>query len=491
MAKVKAMTSRTIDTELFLAFRNYVRYHQQREVADPLDFTDGTPEAKAMWTEVQRRLTEIRAAIGAYKAAHDIVERSDVRVEGFICPGMKVQALSPELIPEHGWAMHNLQEFFAVWDYKENAWAVWLIADPKAATIYDFLVGSYGWLQGAGMKEAFDTFERVPLPKREKTRGRLPQYLDGPLPPECWEECKGFVSWEPSETAEACGADTDAAASAEGDSSDGDTDAERRERQDAFQRRAEADIRSFGRTVMPVLFMGETGVGKGYWARKLHEAHCDYRKMDVDDVPFLSVNCPGITLSIFESEMFGSVKTAFTGAADRPGKVGVAEGGILFLDEIGDLPIEAQVKLLGLIDNGEYFRVGEDEPRPANARFVAATNTNLPEAVKEGKFRDDLYWRLVRGHTMRIPPLRERRSEIPEVARSVFGLVVAELGKEDTRGQAKRFTQQESAKLADMDYDWPGNVRELEGAIRRAIRECRAIRSPLTAEEIMEAAATP
>ena len=463
---------RTIDTVLFQAFRNYVRYHQQRNAADPLDFADASQEAKDMWRKVRTCLTEMRAAIGAYKAAHDVVQRADIRVGGWVSPDMKVEALSPELLPERSWAMENLQQFFGVWDHKENAWAVWLEADRQAISLYDFLVGTeeapttYWWLHAQGIKTAFGAFGRLPLPKREETKGRYPIYLEGPLPLECFEECEGA----PVEAAN-------------DDGPDRDMDVERKERQDAFEQRAEAHIKSFGRTEMPVLFTGEPGVGKGYWAERLWEA---YREAAGVKGKFVTVNCAAIPRELLEPELFGVVAGAHSTAhKDRDGKVKEAHGGILFLDEIGELEPAAQAKILRLVEEGKYSRLGENEEQNANVRFAAATNRDLKKAMGEGKFREDLYSRLSAG-VFRVDPLRKRREEIPKLAGDFFKAAVCEAVCTGKPVKSKRFRRKERHELARMDYGWPENVRQLRNAIWRAIAVGGA--KPLTAKEIVETA---
>jgi len=205
-----------------------------------------------------------------------------------------------------------------------------------------------------------------------------------------------------------------------------------------------------------VLLLGENGTGKSQLARHIHELS------PLRDGPFVTVNCPSLSRELLESELFGHVKGSFTGAVkDQTGKVEAARGGTLFLDEIGELPPEMQSKLLRLIQDRVYERVGEARTRTADVRVVAATNRDLARAVKEGKFREDLYYRLnVISVTM--PPLRERPMDLETLARRFLAYFADETGR-----TAREFSDEAWASLRG--HSWPGNVRELRNAIERAV----------------------
>jgi DNA-binding NtrC family response regulator len=204
----------------------------------------------------------------------------------------------------------------------------------------------------------------------------------------------------------------------------------------------------------PVLILGESGTGKELVARSIHfSGPCK-------DKPFLPVDCGSLVPTLVESELFGYVKGAFTGATrSKDGLLSAAEGGTLFLDEIGELPIDLQSKILRAIQEKEIRPVGSTRRIPINVRILAATNRDLEGAVAEGRFRRDLYYRL-NILTLRIPPLRERRQDIPLLA-AYF------LERMDQIAGLKRTLSDEAMKML-MTYDWPGNVRELENCIERA-----------------------
>jgi len=205
-----------------------------------------------------------------------------------------------------------------------------------------------------------------------------------------------------------------------------------------------------------MLLLGENGTGKSQLARHIHELS------PLRDGPFVTVNCPSLSRELLESELFGHVKGSFTGAVkDQTGKVEAARGGTLFLDEIGELPPEMQSKLLRLIQDRVYERVGEAKTRTADVRVVAATNRDLAPAVKDGKFREDLYYRLnVISVTM--PPLRERPMDLETLARRFLAYFADETGR-----TAREFSDEAWAALRG--HSWPGNVRELRNAIERAV----------------------
>jgi transcriptional regulator with GAF, ATPase, and Fis domain len=181
------------------------------------------------------------------------------------------------------------------------------------------------------------------------------------------------------------------------------------------------------------------------------------------------VNCGAIPREMFESEFFGHVRGAFTGAVrDRPGRFQIANGGTIFLDEIGDLPLELQPKLLRVLQEGEYERVGADVTRKVDVRVIAATNQNLAEEVRSRRFREDLFYRL-NVLPLALPPLRARADDIPLLATHAIAEVSKRLGI-----QPPTLTQADAARL--LQYDWPGNIRELENVIQRAVILSKGVR---------------
>jgi NtrC-family two-component system response regulator AlgB len=205
-----------------------------------------------------------------------------------------------------------------------------------------------------------------------------------------------------------------------------------------------------------VLFRGESGTGKGVLSRAMHLQSA--RR----DRPFVTVNCPTLTEELLASELFGHAKGAFTGAVrDQPGRVEVAEGGTLFLDEIGDLPASLQAKLLRFLQEKRFERVGESRTRKADVRVVAATNRDLEVDVREGRFREDLLFRL-NVIEVRVPSLRERREDIVPMARRFLAFFARSLGRPVA-------TLSPAAEKVLANYGWPGNVRELRNAIERAV----------------------
>lgn len=205
-----------------------------------------------------------------------------------------------------------------------------------------------------------------------------------------------------------------------------------------------------------VLLCGESGVGKDLIARAIH--HHSPRSSH----PFVKINCTAIPENLMESELFGYEKGAFTGAAtSKPGKFEQAEGGTVFLDEIGDVPTAVQVKLLRILQEREFERLGSNKTRQIDVRVIAATNVDLRRALEEGNFREDLYYRL-NVFPLTIPPLRERAEDIPVLAESFLRKFARELGS-----QVEGISEAASEKL--MAYHWPGNVRELENAIERSL----------------------
>ncbi len=212
-------------------------------------------------------------------------------------------------------------------------------------------------------------------------------------------------------------------------------------------------------SMIPVMIEGESGVGKELLARAI--AGSGERRAR----PFVAVNCGAIPQNLVESILFGHEKGAFTGATDKhTGKFVEAHGGTLFLDEVGELPLETQVKLLRAIQEGEVDPVGAKRPVKVDIRIISATNRDLIKAVKEGRFREDLYYRLC-VFPMTLPPLRERAEDIPDLVRHFLARIAAEEGKRIRGVQPAVFGLLGS-------YSWPGNVRQLENAVFRAVVLC-------------------
>ncbi|HEO70681.1 MAG TPA: PAS domain-containing protein [Candidatus Hydrogenedentes bacterium] len=208
-----------------------------------------------------------------------------------------------------------------------------------------------------------------------------------------------------------------------------------------------------------VLISGETGVGKELVAKAIHEL--SERRAG----PFVTVNCSALSESLLESELFGHARGAFTGAIrDYVGRFETANGGVIFLDEIGELSPVVQVKLLRILQQREFNRVGETTARPVDVRVVAATHRNLLERVREGAFREDLYYRL-KVFSIPLPPLRQRKEDIPLLTDHFVERFNAETGK-DILGLT-----QDAMRIV-LDYCWPGNVRELENALAHAFVTC-------------------
>ena len=226
--------------------------------------------------------------------------------------------------------------------------------------------------------------------------------------------------------------------------------------QSAALRGAKQHLLRYARTEAPVLLLGATGTGKELFANALH--HASARASG----PFVGINCAAIPNDLFESELFGYLPGAFTGAQreGRIGKIELAHKGTLFLDEIGDLPLTAQVKLLRVLEDKLVHRLGANSPTRVDFRLVAATNRDLQSMMRDGLFREELYYRMA-GLSIRIPPLRERTEDIPM-------LVAHQLSCMNTQVSGCA----DAAMDALMRYSWPGNVRELAGMISRAASLC-------------------
>lgn len=226
--------------------------------------------------------------------------------------------------------------------------------------------------------------------------------------------------------------------------------------QGAALRRIVNQIDVVAPTEASVLILGETGTGKELVA---HEIHCRGARKDK---PLVRVNCASIPRELFESEFFGHVRGSFTGAVkDRAGRFETAEGGTIFLDEVGEIPLDIQNKLLRILQEKRYERVGDDRTRRANVRIVAATNRDLKKAVAARRFREDLFYRL-NVFPIQVPPLRERVDDIPLLAKHFVDLSAKELKCAKPRLTRAAVTHLQS-------YDWPGNVRELRNVIERAV----------------------
>ena len=217
-----------------------------------------------------------------------------------------------------------------------------------------------------------------------------------------------------------------------------------------------AQIDAVAKTPVTVLVHGESGVGKEGIARAIHE-HSERA-----DAPLVKVNCASIPAELFESEFFGHVQGAFTGAhRDRVGRLQLADGGTLFLDEIGEIPLALQGKLLRALQEHEFERVGDDRTVRVDVRVVAATNRDLEREVAAGRFREDLYYRLS-VFPIQVPPLRDRRDDIGPLAAHFLAAACRELGRDPLA-----LSQSQVAALTA--HDWPGNVRELKNVIERAV----------------------
>ena len=202
--------------------------------------------------------------------------------------------------------------------------------------------------------------------------------------------------------------------------------------------------------------MGETGTGKELFARAIHHLS------DRADRPLVKVNCAALPAGIVESELFGHEKGAFTGALSRrTGRFALADGGTIFLDEVGDLPMDVQAKLLRVLQEGEFEPVGGDKTVKVDVRVIAATNRDLQEATRTDDFRTDLYYRLA-VFPVSVPPLRERKEDIPELVKLFVGRFGGSIGKHVS-------TIPHDVMAALQDHAWPGNIRELQNVVERLV----------------------
>ncbi|ACL05918.1 PAS modulated sigma54 specific transcriptional regulator, Fis family [Desulfatibacillum aliphaticivorans] len=235
-------------------------------------------------------------------------------------------------------------------------------------------------------------------------------------------------------------------------------------------------IRNAGQSDAPVIIFGESGAGKELIAKAIHEAGSR------SQFPYIKVNCAALNESLLESELFGHVKGSFTGAhRDREGRFEAADKGDIFLDEIGDLPLSTQVKLLRVLEEKVVERVGDHKPIQVDVRIISATNRDLQALISKGEFREDFFYR-INVIPLRAPSLRERKGDIPLLARSFFNRIRMKSGK-DIHGISRE------AMDALANYNWPGNVRELKSALEFAFVSChedliepRHLPAPIAAE---------
>jgi len=221
-------------------------------------------------------------------------------------------------------------------------------------------------------------------------------------------------------------------------------------------RRVLRQVQQVAATDSTVLLLGETGTGKELLARATHNQSARHER------PMIKINCAALPAALIESELFGREKGAYTGAVSRQiGRFEAADGGTLFLDEIGELPLELQTKLLRVLQEGQFERLGSPRPIDTDVRVIAATNKNLQRAVKEGKFREDLYYRL-NVFPISVPPLRERHEDIPLLVSAMVEEFSAVFGKTIERIPKKNMEALER-------YCWPGNIRELRNMVERAM----------------------
>jgi transcriptional regulator with GAF, ATPase, and Fis domain len=215
-------------------------------------------------------------------------------------------------------------------------------------------------------------------------------------------------------------------------------------------------IRQSADTDATVLITGETGTGKDYLARCIH--NLSPRRSHL----FVKTNCPALASSLFESELFGHARGAFTGANDkRLGRFELAHGGTIFLDEIAELPISLQAKLLHILQDGQFERVGDSRPVQIDCRVIAATNKNLQESIRAGTFRQDLFYRL-NIVSIHVPPLRERKEDIPLLMKQLTTIQARQMNRPEPV-----YSDRALERLCR--YPWPGNVRELKNLVKRMV----------------------
>ncbi|HVE86367.1 MAG TPA: sigma-54 dependent transcriptional regulator, partial [Myxococcales bacterium] len=242
----------------------------------------------------------------------------------------------------------------------------------------------------------------------------------------------------------------------------------------APMRKANALLERISDTDVPVLLLGESGTGKEIFAREIHQRSRRRGR------PFIKVNCAALPAELLESELFGHEKGAFTGAtAEKPGKFELADQGTIFLDEIGEMAIRLQAKLLQVLQDEEFFRVGGKRSVRVDSRVVVATNRELEKAIEDGSFREDLYYRL-NVVSIRLPALRERKEDIIPLVDHFL------------RKYGKRYRRAQGELPADvlrafLDHSWPGNVRELENMVRRLV----VLKDPVMVLDELRAAARP
>jgi two-component system, NtrC family, response regulator AlgB len=237
-----------------------------------------------------------------------------------------------------------------------------------------------------------------------------------------------------------------------------DSAAEDLESQNPAMQRVITLARQVADTDATILLRGESGTGKGVLSRAIHSWSSRAAK------PFATISCPTLSAQLLESELFGHIKGAFTGAVrDNPGRISTSDGGTLFLDEIGDLPLEIQPKLLRFVQDRQYESVGDSTTRRADVRMITATNVNLEDAVRAGRFREDLLYR-INVIEIAVPPLRERPQDIVALAHGF----VAELQRD---ARIIGFTPEALSALCA--YTWPGNIRELRNVVERAVVLCQ------------------
>lgn len=233
-----------------------------------------------------------------------------------------------------------------------------------------------------------------------------------------------------------------------------------------------ADIRRIAATSENILLTGETGTGKEVIARTIHSLSTRNKQ------PFIKINCGAIPETLIEDDLFGHVKGAYSGAYSyKQGKIELANKGTLFLDEIGELRPELQTKLLQVVQEKKIERIGSVTAIPVDFRLISATNQNMEEVLRSGRFRRDLFYRIATFH-LTVPPLRERRNDIPPLVIYLLGVYEEEFGRSQIR-----ISEEAMEKL--QSYDWPGNIRELESVLKRAVSLLDRERNLISEEDIL------